>query len=62
MNAQQSIVSGRVIDKDSKEDIPYVTVSVISKEKGTIITGMMTDEKGQFALSGLHQGEYVAKF
>ena len=62
INAQQSIVSGKVVDKNSKEDIPYVTVSVISKEKGTIIASMMTDDKGQFTLSDLHQGEYIAKF
>ena len=56
--AQQSVVSGQIIDEKNKENIPFVTVSVIAKENGKIVSGTMTDENGRFLFSGLPKGEY----
>lgn len=56
--AQQSVVSGQIIDEKTKETIPYATIVVTTKDTGDMITGAMNDEDGRFSISGLIEGEY----
>jgi hypothetical protein len=44
--AQNTVVSGQVIDEKGKETIPYVTVSIVAEGENDIITGTVTDDKG----------------
>lgn len=53
-------ILGRVIDKNSKQPIPYVNVSV--KLEGKVITGGITQDNGSFSLKNLEVKAYVVEF
>ena len=53
-------ISGRVIDKNSKQPIPYVNVSV--KLEGKIITGGITQDNGSFTIKNLELKDYTIEF
>ncbi|MDY0197972.1 MAG: TonB-dependent receptor [Tenuifilaceae bacterium] len=57
---KNAVVSGIVRDEQSKELLPYVNVTVTSKE-GSFLTGTITNEKGMFTLEGLSTGDYSVK-
>ena len=44
------IISGNVIDEETKEPLEYATIVVFSKLKNAIITGGITDSKGDFSI------------
>lgn len=50
-NENTGIISGKVVDKNSEEPLPYVTIVV--KNSNDIITGGITDDKGEFLIKGL---------
>ena len=54
------IVSGKVIDKNTKVAIPYVNVTI--KEDNKIITGGITQENGSFSIKNLALKEYTVEF
>ncbi|MFN3753603.1 TonB-dependent receptor domain-containing protein [Flavobacterium sp.] len=56
-STNNGIISGKVIDKNSKQPIPYVNVSVLENEK--IITGGITQENGSFSIKGLALKKYT---
>ena len=43
-------ISGNVIDEETKEPLEYATIVVFSKLKNAIITGGITDSKGDFSI------------
>jgi outer membrane receptor protein involved in Fe transport len=49
-------VSGKVIDSTTQEELPYVSI-VIKDAKDVILTGGITDEKGQFEIKQIPTGE-----
>ena len=49
-------ITGRVIDKDLQQPIPYVTV-VVKTLSGDIITGGVTDDKGNFKIEDIPEGK-----
>ncbi len=51
-------VSGAVIDKNLQEPLPYVTVA-IHKSDGTLLTGGVTDDNGNFKISEIPEGTYT---
>ncbi|WP_378185233.1 TonB-dependent receptor domain-containing protein [Aquimarina sp. W85] len=53
-------VKGQVVDKISKEPIPYATIS-IHDSKNTIISGGITTEIGSFVLNDISRGTYILK-
>lgn len=50
----QGSISGKVIDKNSKQPIPYVNISVKQAEK--VITGGITQDNGNFSVKNLPLG------
>lgn len=68
LNAQNSTqstltlgsISGKVIDNNSKQPIPYVNVSL--KLDGKVITGGITQENGNFTIKNLELNEYIVEF
>ncbi|MFI1771327.1 TonB-dependent receptor domain-containing protein [Thalassobellus citreus] len=50
-------VSGRVIDKETKQPLEYATVAFFSKKENKIITGGITDTNGNFNIS-IEKGIY----
>ncbi len=62
---KEVIVSGKVIDKDSNEPLEYATVAFFSKRQNKMITGGITDIKGDFSIpvpSGMYDVtvEYIS--
>lgn len=54
---QTASISGIVVDKNTKEKVPYATIALKSGTK--IITGTITDEKGKFSIEKINVGSYV---
>ena len=53
-----AIVSGRILDKSTHEPLSYASVTVTQSTDGKLITGIMTDKEGRFALAAIPEGEY----
>lgn len=51
-------LTGKVIDKNLNEPIPYVTIA-IKDGNGNIITGGVTDENGNFTIQDIPEGKNV---
>lgn len=60
-HAQQTTVSGKVVDKSTKETLPYVTVSVKDSNLKTVIISV-TDDQGIFILERLPVGKMTISF
>lgn len=60
-NAQQSAVSGKVLDNTTKETLPYVTVTIKDNALKTMVVGI-TDEHGIFSLEKLPLGKMNITF
>ena len=54
-------VKGRVLNKNTHEPMEYATVSVFSLPDSTLVTGVITEPTGHFALQ-LEKGRYVLQF
>lgn len=52
-------VSGKVIDKNSKEPIPYVNISIKQGEK--VVTGGITQDNGNFSIKNLALETYTVE-
>ena len=55
----EATVSGRVIDRNTRQPAPFVTVTVTDAASGATVTGALTDDSGRFVVSGLAEGRYV---
>jgi outer membrane receptor protein involved in Fe transport len=51
-------ISGSVIDSVTKKPLDYATVSIFRSGGKAPINGVLTDEKGNFKLDGIHPGKY----
>jgi outer membrane receptor protein involved in Fe transport len=51
-------ISGTIIDSITKKPMDYVPVSLYRSTGKSPITGVVTDEKGNFHLDGVHPGSY----
>jgi len=62
-NAQEKkmFISGIVKDSINKNNVAYVSVAIYKMPEKKLITGTMTDEKGEFKLSKLGNGNYTIK-
>jgi len=51
-------ISGTVIDSVTKKPLDYVSVSIFRSTGKSPLNGVLTDEKGNFKLDGIHPGAY----
>ena len=58
--AQERLVSGAIIDRDTKDPIEQVTVQLL-KTDSTYVTGAISNEKGLFHLNAPEKGKYLLK-
>ena len=58
-NGNQGVINGKIIDKNTKQPVPYVNVSVMEDNK--IITGGLTQENGNFTIKGLALKKYTVE-
>ncbi len=55
-------LSGKVKDATSEEMLQYVNVAILSSKDSSMVSGIITDEKGRFSLKNLKAGKYIVKF
>ena len=58
--AQERLVSGAIIDRDTKDPVEQVTVQLL-KTDSTYVTGAISNEKGLFHLNAPENGKYLLK-
>ena len=58
--AQERLVSGAIIDRDTKDPVEQVTVQLL-KTDSTYVTGAISNEKGLFHLNAPGSGKYLLK-
>ena len=58
--AQERLVSGAIIDQDTKDPVEQVTVQLL-KTDSTYVTGAISNEKGLFHLNAPENGKYLLK-
>ena len=58
--AQQYLVTGKVIDAQTTQPIEIATAALLRPDS-TVISGVMTDEKGAFQLKAKSAGSYILK-
>lgn len=59
--AQSVKISGRLVDKETKEDLSFVTVQLL-KTDSTYIKGVLSKDNGSFSLEVPSAGKYILKF
>lgn len=59
IHSQTGTVSGKILDKNTRESIPYATVVVKSADK--TITGGITNDKGVFLVTKVPLGTYTVE-
>lgn len=59
--AQNKKITGKVIDRDTKDGVAMVTVQML-KSDSTYVTGVLSDENGNFKINAPQKGNYILKF
>lgn len=55
-------ITGRIIDSESKDAIEYVSIALYKAKDSSLVTGQITDVKGEFFLKQVPFGKYYLKF
>ena len=59
---QNRQISGQVVDRDTKEAIPQVTIQLLSAADSAFVAGALTDDDGAFRLNASDNGRYILRF
>ena len=60
VNAQETItITGQIIDQETKETLPFVTISVNDEVTNKIVTGTISGDNGRFEIKNLATGKYI---
>lgn len=59
IQAQKASISGKVLEKNSNQPVPYAAVSV--KDNGKVVSGSMTEDNGTFTVNNLSPGNYLVE-
>ena len=54
-------ISGTITEYETNENIPYATVALYSKNESILITGVISNDNGQFLLEKISEGDYFIK-
>ncbi|MCT4582583.1 MAG: TonB-dependent receptor [Flavobacteriales bacterium] len=55
-------ITGKVIDSETQKAMEYVTVALFKEKDSSLVTGQITDTKGEFYLKELPLGKYYLRF
>lgn len=61
LNAQQSLLKGKVLDNTTKEPISYANISLTSYADSSFLSGAISNEKGTFKIEDYQPGKYKLK-
>ena len=59
---QNRQISGQVVDRDTKDAIPQVTIQLLSAADSAFVAGALTGDDGAFRLSASDNGRYILRF
>ncbi|MEA5007084.1 MAG: outer membrane beta-barrel protein [Rikenellaceae bacterium] len=62
--AQQSVnysLAGKLLDRESKQPVEFASVAIYKMSDTSLVTGIITNAKGEFLLKNLPSGKYVIK-
>lgn len=59
--AQERIISGTLVDKETKEPVMQATIQLLKATDSTYVAGAVTDEDGTFKLTAPDNGKYIIK-
>jgi len=57
ITAQEAIIKGIILDKESQHPIEYANISLLS-QKDSLITGVISNEQGKFNIENIPTGKY----
>jgi ferric enterobactin receptor len=57
-NTATGVITGRVIDSVSKQPVEYASISLLTQENDKVVNGTTTDDKGNFKLINVADGNY----
>ncbi|WP_397445378.1 TonB-dependent receptor domain-containing protein [Polaribacter sp. R77954] len=52
-------ITGQIVDKETLEILPFVSISVNKETSNTIVTGAISDDNGRFEIKNLATGTYI---
>src|SRR5690554_6555723 len=56
--AQRGSLTGMIVDKTTKENIPFATVALMKAGEQEVFTGTVSDENGKFLIDKIPFGQY----
>ncbi len=59
---QNRQISGQVVDRDTKDPIPQVTIQLLSAADSAFVAGTLTEDDGAFRLNATENGRYILRF
>lgn len=59
---QNRQISGQVVDRDTKDPIPQVTIQLLSATDSAFVAGALTGDDGAFRLNASENGRYILRF
>lgn len=57
----EATLSGRVVETETGQALPYVTVVLNTEAAGDLVAGTVTDAEGRFVLAGIPTGSYTLR-
>ncbi|MCR5453775.1 MAG: TonB-dependent receptor family protein [Bacteroidales bacterium] len=57
-NVLAGSITGKVVDSRTGQPVEYATVAVYNQTNNSLVTGTITDGKGEFAIDGIKNGTY----
>ena len=60
--AQNREISGQVVDRDTKDPIPQVTIQLLSSVDSAFVVGALSGDDGSFQLKASASGRYILRF
>ena len=60
-NAQNSSITGQVTDALTKESLEYASVAIYKTNDSSLVTGVITNQSGNFKIEKLNQGTYYIR-
>ena len=59
--AQKPAIKGKVVDLDSKNPMEYANISIFNSKDSSLVTGGITNEKGEFLIDKIAIGSYYVE-
>ena len=62
VKSQNRQISGYVVDRDTKEPVPQVTIQLLTEKDSAFVAGALSGDDGSFMVKVEKDGRYVVRF